>query len=171
MRVLSEGHYVRLAESPGHLGSLDTDGCSDMFELPEKAETNKDFGLSTRWWMRPRKRRPGMQRTHSADPRGIWTASDPLFSGSHQAASRASGSGARPRLEERIDESAAETFAAAGSAESSRGPRPSDLAQLHRRDDPRSETCSGDGTSLADLVTQMVPRLGMGPLNREGARR
>lgn len=171
MRALIEVRHNRLAECLGHLGSLDTDRCSDMFKSPEKAENNRDFGLSTRWWMRPRKRRPGMQRTQLADPSGIRTASDPLFSGSHQGALEASCSRDRRRLHERLDESAAANFAMSGTAESFRGPRESDLEQLLRRDKPRSEACSSDGTSLADLITQMVPRLGMGPLNREGARR
>jgi hypothetical protein len=171
VRALTEVQYKRLAECLGHLGSLDTDRCSDMLNSPEKAENNRDFGLSTRWWMRPRKRRPGMQRTHLADPSGIWTLSDPLFSGSHQGALEASGLRDRRRLQGRLDESAARNFATSGTAESFCGPRESDPKQRLRRENPRSEACSSDGTSLADLITQMVPRLGMGPLNREGARR
>jgi len=171
VRALTEGKYERLVECLGRLDSLDTDRCSDMFKFPEKAESNRDFGLSTRWWMRPRKRRFGMQRTHLADPSGIWTASAPLFSGSHQGALEASCPRDWRRLHERLDESAAGNFATSGTAASFRGRRKSDLEQLLRRDKPRNEACSSDGTSLANLIPQMVPRLGMGPLNREGARR
>ena len=171
MRALTEGHYERLVECLGHLGSLDTDRYSDMFKFPEKAESNRDFGLSTRWWMRPRKRRPGMQRTHLADPSGIWTVSGLLFSGSHSGALEASCPRDQRPLHERLDESAAGNFARSGTAESFLGPRRSDPEPLLRSDNPRSEACSSDGTSLANLITQMVPRLGMGPLNREGARR
>jgi hypothetical protein len=171
VRALTEGQYDRLAECLGRLDSLDTDGCSDMFKFPEKAESNRDFGPSTRWWMRPRKRRLGMKRTHLADPSGTWTASDPRFSGSHPGGLEASCARDWRRLHERLDGSAAGNFATSGTAASFRGPRQSDLEQLLRRDKSRNEACSSDGTSLADLITQMVPRLGMGPLNREGARR
>src|SRR5262249_47318805 len=51
-------------------GSLDTVGCSDMFEQPKSAEISRVFGPSTslspeaggfsaRWEMRPLRRRPG----------------------------------------------------------------------------------------------------------------
>ena len=167
MRALIEGQYKQPAEWLGHLGSLDTDRCSDMFLRPEKPESTRDFGLSTRWWMRPRRRRPGMQRTHVADPSGIRTGCGLLFSDSHQGALEASCLRDRRHL----DESAAGNFATTCTAESFRGPRELGLEQLFQLDDPRSEARPNDGTRLADLITQMVPRLGMGPLNREGARR
>jgi hypothetical protein len=112
-----------------------------------------------------------MQRTHLADPSGIRTASGLLLPESHQDALGASYARDERRLHEYTDEAAAGNFATVGAAESFRGLRKSDLEQLLRRDNLRSEACSRDGTSLADLITQMVPRLGMGPLNREGARR
>ena len=167
VRALTEGQYKQPAESLVHLGSLDTDRCSDMLKRPEKPESARDFGISTRWWMRPRRRRPGMQRTHVADPSGIRTACGLLFSGSHQAAPDA----LCLRDRRHLGESALRISATTGTAESFRGVRELDLEQLLQLGNPRSEARSSDGTSLADLITQMVPRLGMGPLNREGARR
>jgi len=167
VRALTKGQYKQTAEWLRHLGSLDTDRCSDMLVRPEKPESARDFGFSTRWWMRPRRRRPGMQRTHVADPSGIRSACGSLFSDSHQGALE--GSCLRDRRH--LDGSAAGNFATRCTAESLRGPCELDLEQLRQLDNPRSEARPSDGTRLADLITQMVPRLGMEPLNREGARR
>ena len=168
MRALTVGPYQPLAERLSQLGSLDTDSCFDMLKSPEKPESTRDFGLSTRWWMRPLRRRPGMQRTHVADPSGIRTGCGLLFSGSSQVAL---DDAASSRARRHMEESAPRNVATAGTAESSRGPRQPDLEQPLRRATLRSGVFRSDGTSLANLITQMVPRLEMGPLNREGARR
>jgi hypothetical protein len=167
VRALTRGHYKLPAEWPRHRGSLDTDKCSDMLEPPEKPESTRDFGLSTRWWMRPRRRRPGMQRTHVADPSGIRSACALWFSGPKP---RALGASCLSDWR-RSDESAERDFATTGTAKSVHGLRGSDLEQLLQFDDPRNEARPSDGMSLADLTVQMGPRHEAGPLNREGARR
>lgn len=171
MRALTEGRRELLAGWPRHFGSLDTSRCSDMLKLPEKAESARDFGLSTRWWMQPRRRRLGMQRTHLADPSGIRIAFDPVLPGSLGARQQLSCARDQRLLDDGLGKSAARNSIESGNPESACGQRKPYREYLQRRDEPGDEACSGDGMSLADLITQMVPRLEVGPLNREGARR
>ena len=166
-----EGTCRRCGEGRGHLDSLDTGSCSDMFNRPENAENTRVFGLSARWWMRPRRRRTGMQRTHLAGPSGIRTVSDQLPSRPREAAWASSHPLDRLLPSPHTEELAARDFAVSRVAESLHGPRKSHLERLPLCDNPLVRAGSGDGTSLAPRITQMVPRIGMEPLNREGARR
>lgn len=171
VQPVTEAACRRRREGRGHLGSLDTGRCSDMFNRPENAENTRVFGLSARWWMQPRRRRSGMQRTHLAGPSGIRTVSDPLPSWPREAAWASSHPFVRLLPSPRMEELAARNFAVSRVAESVDGPRKPHLECLPLCDNPLFRAGSGDGTSLAPRITQMVPRIGMEPLNREGARR
>ena len=142
-----------------------------MLEQPENAESNRVFGPSARWWMRPRRLRIGVQRTHLAGPSGFWTASDQLPSGLREASCRLSRPLERPLPDPRLEESAARNFAVSRVAESVHGPRGSHLERQLLCDKPLIGARSGGGTSLATRIRQMVPRTVLEPLNREGARR
>ena len=151
--------------------SLDTSRCSDMLESPENAETTTVFGLSARWWMRPRRRRTGMQRTHLAAPSGIRTASDQLSSGRRDVAWASTRLLAQLLSSPRTGASTAENFAVSLLGVSVHGSRQANLERLLLCDAPLIRAGSTDGTSLAARITQMVPRMVTEPLNREGARR
>ena len=171
MRALTRGARGRRREGQEHMSSLDTDGCSDMFNRPEKAENTRVFGPSARRWMRPRRCRTGMQQTLRADPNGIWTASDRLFSQVQPPLPGAPG---------RLDRGFARIGvgpAMGWSRPVSRLVRPVDRLRSSRfgraplRIFPRIEARSGDGMGLALRTTQRVPRFGVEPQNAEGARR
>ena len=168
---VTEGACRRRGERRAYLDSLDTGRCSDMLDRPENAENTRVFGLLARWWMRPRRRRTGMQRTHLAGPSGIQTASDQLPFGPRAAAWASLHPLDRLLPSPCMEELAARNFAVSRVAESVHGPRKSHLERLPLCDNPLISAGYGDGTSLAARITQMVPRIGMEPLNREGARR
>jgi hypothetical protein len=162
-----ERHERRL----GLLGSLDTGRCSDMLESPENAENARVFDLSARWWMRPRRRRTGMQRTHLAGPSGIRTASDQFPSGAREVAYDSSRPLSRLLPIPRSEASGAKSFAVSRVAESVHCSRRSIFERLLLCNAPWIRAESGHGTSLANRITQMVPRMVTEPLKREGARR
>lgn len=155
----------------GLLGSLDTGRCSDMLESPENAETARVFGLSARWWMRPRRRRTGMQRTHLAGPRGIRTASDQFPSGAREVAYDTSRLLRRLLSIPRSEAPGTKSFAVSRVRESVHGSRRSSFERRLLCNAPWIRAEPGHGTSLANRITQMVPRMVTEPLKREGARR
>ena len=170
-QVVGKGARRWRRRARGHWGSLDTDRCSDMLEQPENAETNRVFVPSASWWMRPRRLRTRVQRTHLVGPSGIRTASDQLARGPRETLRRPSRPLARRLPNARLDESKARNFAVSRAAPSVPSPRSSRLERQLLCDNPLIGAGSGGGTSLAHRITQMVPRTGMEPLNREGARR
>jgi hypothetical protein len=97
--------------------------------------------------------------------------SDLFPSGPREAARASSHPTDRMLPSLHMEELAARNFAVSRVAESARGSCKSHLERLRLSDNPLIRAGSGDGTSLADQITQMVPRIVREPLNREGARR
>ncbi len=171
VRALTSEQEARIDEQAGGLGSLDMDTLSDMLEPPEKAEITTVFALSTRWRMQPRKCKCGIQRTHLAAP---GRTRDAVFANDSRLElllGAATGSGHRLRVRVRCAGRSMGCLISLTASQAYRGSRRSDLARPSRGDCARVGSDSTGGTGIAYPIEQLIPRLGMGSQNREGARR
>lgn len=171
VRAPTSEQEARIDEQAESLGSLDMDTLSDMLEKPEKAEIATVFALSTRWRMQPRKCKCGIQRTHLAAPGRTRDAVSASVSALELLLGV--GVGSIPRLHVRVrcvGRSRGCHVSLTVSQASPGFPR-SVLARPRRGDCARIGSDSTGGTGIAYPIEQLIPRLGMGSQNREGARR
>ena len=157
-------------ERAGNLGSLDMDRLSDMLESSENAAIATVFALSTRWRMQPRKCKCGIQRTHLAAPAGTRDAVSISISASDLLGADV-GSSPRWRVQAQCAGRSSGCYASLSASQMFPRCRESDPTRLRRRDCDRIGSRSTGGTGIAYPIEQVIPRLGMGSQNREGARK